>query len=212
MKQVLCVIPLLAWALAVPGCGDDGGGPAPDGTPGPLSQVTVTPASTTVFVGAERAFTASGKDLDGRPVEIDPTWSVSPSHLGRVTVEGVFTANCLVDTGFVKATVGGKVSGRADVALVGSSGGEPATLEIDPDTISVRVGGDFVQLYIVAKDATGIPVAVEPTWDVSPRDLGQVVNAQGLFMSGETVGVGEITAVSGSVVARAVVRVVSRPS
>jgi hypothetical protein len=74
------------------------------------------------------------------------------------------------------------------------------------------VGGDFVQLYIVAKDATGIPVAVEPTWDVSPRDLGQVVNAQGLFMSGETVGVGEITAVSGSVVARAVVRVVSRPS
>jgi hypothetical protein len=212
MKSAILLVASLTAFLALPGCGDDDEGGTSSGTPGPLYRVVVSPVQAAMPVGTERAFTARGEDLSGRSITVHPVWSVSPPNLGRIDQDGAFIANCIADAGVVKATVSGKFSGNSTVSLTVSSGGAPATLDIEPDTLVVEAAGDFsgefAQFYVIAKDAAGVPVAVLPAWDVVPPALGSVLNAYGFFESNAT-GTGSVTATVGDLTATAVLRVVA---
>lgn len=209
MKAMIVLVPLLLAVFSLAGCGEDDDGGTSGNPPGQLSRVTVTPSRASVTVGELRQFTAAGQDIDGRPVSISPVWSVSPANLGRIGQDGVLLANCIIDTGVVKATANGKVNGTSVVTLLPGSTNSPATLVIEPDTLLVDVGSEFAQLYLAAADAAGTPVAVVAAWDVVPAELGVIVNDEGLFESGNVIGSGQIIATVGGLTARAVLRVVA---
>ena len=59
--------------------------------PGVLATLTVTRNPDTLAVGTHRQFTALGKDANGTPVGVNPTWSVTAGG-GAVNTSGLFTA------------------------------------------------------------------------------------------------------------------------
>jgi hypothetical protein len=207
VARLCCVF--LACSL-FSGCGGDDDGGTSGGPAGTPVTVVVIPARARIVVGQLRQFTARGEDRNGRPVAVTPVWSVSPENLGRIDEDGVFVANCIIDTGVVKASVnaaGLKLTGTSLDTLVESSGGTPVALDVEPDTVTVEAGGSFAQLYVIAVDPGGTPVAVQPVWDVLPEHLG-TVNELGLFLSGDAPGVGELRASVGDLTAGVFLQVI----
>jgi len=210
MRTLAWLCCLLFAGPFVSGCGDDDDGGTSGNPPGSPVKVVVSPARARIVVGGTRQFTAQGQDRYGQAVNVTPIWSVSPENLGRIDEDGVFVANCIIDTGVVKASVnlaGVKLSGTSLDTLVASSGGTPIALDVEPDTVTVDAGGSFAQLFVTATDAVGTPVAVQPVWDVLPGTLG-VVNDLGLFQSGDFPGVGGIQASVGDLTVGVFVQVI----
>ncbi|MCU0641012.1 MAG: carboxypeptidase-like regulatory domain-containing protein [Candidatus Margulisbacteria bacterium] len=100
---------ILAGLLAghLSGCGDLEGGVA--------SSITVSPSSTTIGVSSSKAFTAIGKDSNGKIVATTVTWSVT-GGIGGITSSGFFTAGAVEGAGIVTATAG-TISGQASVTI-----------------------------------------------------------------------------------------------
>jgi len=79
--------------------------------PGPLANLTVTPASASVRAGASQTFSAAGADAYGNAVAVAPAWALSSSTLGRLSTAGgastVFTGSARAATGKLTASSGG---------------------------------------------------------------------------------------------------------
>jgi hypothetical protein len=88
-------------------------------TAGPLSVISVKPASATLKPGNRRTFRAEGADAEGNAVEIVPVWSVAHGG-GSIDGVGVFSAGdeegVFAET--VQATAAGTVVGTASVEVV----------------------------------------------------------------------------------------------
>ena len=91
-------------------CNDDGAGEEP----GPVTDVTVTPAEATVYVGGTQSFAAAGFDADGNAVTA-ATFTWSSSDHGIATVDAA-TGEA---TGIAAGTV--QISATSDNGTVGSA-------------------------------------------------------------------------------------------
>jgi hypothetical protein len=147
-------------------------------SPGILASISVTRNPDTLAIGAFRQFTAVGRDANGTPVGINPTWSVAASG-GVVSATGVFTAGTVPGTfaSTVVATVG-SVSGNATVTVIP---GPAASIIVTPTPVTLATGGTQ-QFTAVVRDASGNIITVAPNWSVAAG--GGTISGTGLFTAG----------------------------
>lgn len=149
---------------------------------GSLATIIVTRNPDTLEVGANRQFTAIGRDANGTPVGINPTWTVEASG-GTVGPTGVFTAGTAPGTftNTVTATVG-SISGSATVTVLP---GPPASITLTPTPVSLAIGGTQ-QFTAVVRDAASNILTVVPNWSVAAG--GGTIGSTGMFTAGTTAG------------------------
>ena len=83
--------------------------------PGPVASVTVSPANTSILVGATQAFSAVLKDANGTVVTGPVTWSSSAPTIAGISLSGVVTG-LLAGTSTITAT-SSSVSGTASLTV-----------------------------------------------------------------------------------------------
>jgi len=93
----------------------------------------VTPGQAFVVLGAQRQFTISVLQVDGTPLAVSPTWTVT-GGIGTVDASGVFTAGNTPGSGEVIATVG-TLSERAEVTVGSTPPGDARRLGVSPETL-----------------------------------------------------------------------------
>lgn len=152
-------------------------------TPGPLASITVTPNPTTLSVGLTRLFTAVGRDANGNPVAITPTWSIEAGG-GTINSSGLFTAGSTPGT--FTETVQAAVGSMTGTATVIVTSGALASITVTPNPATMGIGGTQ-QFTAVGKDAGGNVVAITPTWAVVAGG-GSVNLTTGLFSAGNVTG------------------------
>lgn len=126
---------------------------APPPPPAAVASVDVTPAVTSVPMGAARAFTATpraadGSALAGRPV----TWSVDQAGVASMAANGT-AAGLAPGTTLVRATVEG-VTGTATLTVTDTAT-VVGSVTVSPATAAVETGGT-VALTATVRDAGGV--------------------------------------------------------
>jgi plastocyanin len=133
-----------------------------------LAGITIDPASISVDVDGQIAFSAMGKDQYGEDFPLtDPEWSVSGAG------DGTFEPTSGVSTTFTASYPGacvvscaqGDVTGTAELEVVGE---DPrlATLELSPASTQTRVG-DSIEFTATGSDQYGRAIELaEPAWRV----------------------------------------------
>lgn len=182
----------------------DAAGPGPNPNPAPVvTRVAVSPATTTLLVGATLDFSASAHDAQDNVVTgLTTAWSSDNATVASVSSSGHLEAKA-EGSATVTATIQGK-SGTSVVTVTAPVG--PVTrIAIEPGAASLEEG---TQRELVAKayDAAGHVVPGQQfVWQssddgVSPVSAGGVVTAL-------RPGTVQVTAVSGAFVATATVDV-----
>jgi pyruvoyl-dependent arginine decarboxylase (PvlArgDC) len=92
--------------------------------PGPVTALTITPASAAVRARASQPFAAAGTDAHGNPVQVAAAWSLMPPTLGTIAPKTgtatTFTAGRTLGTGTVTAAIAsetGTISAGASVTV-----------------------------------------------------------------------------------------------
>ena len=149
--------------------------------PGPVSRITVSPASVSLAEGANRTFVATGFDRFTNPVVagFDPAWTttVSGGSLSSATAASTtFTAGFSAESGAVTATQAG-VQSTASVVVNALS--QPASVANNATWMNVfydNTSGDLMNAWWqstsgwhdqeLATGMTGSPAAIvnSPTW------------------------------------------------
>lgn len=176
---------------------------------GPLASITVTPNPTTLGVGRQQQFTATGRDAGGNEVPVTAVWSTTnpPGTIDAAT--GMFTAGTTLGTfeNSVTAT-SGSLSGSATVTV---TAGPLATITVSPNPVTLAVGTQQ-QFTAVGRDAGGNRVTITPVWSTT-NPPGTINSSSGLFTAGTTPGTyaGSVRATSGSISGTATVTVTVGP-
>ncbi len=144
---------LLAVAAVLAACGNSTG---PD-----VVQVTVSPTSASLVVGATQQFTATANDGSGNPVTgVTVTWASSDAGVASVTDGGLATG-----TGAGTAAITATISGVAGSSALTVSA--QATCD-NAQTVSLSVGGsavyDAADCIILPSGAAGDRYRVGVTW------------------------------------------------
>jgi beta-glucanase (GH16 family) len=150
-----------------------------------LTTIELTPLTSTIIFGQTQQYTAVGKDQNGNPMAITPTWSAIG---GAISTSGLYTGST-AGTFTVKAT-SGIVSGTASITV------NPLVLtaiEVTP-AIATIVAGQTQQFAIIGKDQLGNVMAYTPTWSTT----GGSISTSGLFTA-STSGTFTIKATSGTI-------------
>ncbi len=152
--------------------------------PTALSQLVLTPASTTVRANGTVQFQAQGKDGTGATVPVTVTWAVVKGG-GTINPSGLFSASTtpgtFVDT--VQATAPGGLSATATVIV---QPGPVVLVELTPSHPELAKGATQ-QFTATAKDAFGNAVSgLDTTW--TALAAAGTINAAGLFTAGTTPG------------------------
>lgn len=150
---------------------------------GSLASIEVLRNPDTMAIGTSRQFTAIGRDANGTPVGINPTWSVAASGGTVGAATGVFTAGNAPGTftNTITATVG-SLSGNATVTVLA---GPPASITLTPTPVTLATGGTQ-QFTAVVRDAANNILTVTPNWSVAAG--GGSVGSTGIFTAGNTAG------------------------
>src|SRR4029434_2217212 len=106
----------------------------------------------------EFAFTATGSDAFGNPINITPVWELT-ADLGTISTTGTFAAR-RVGAALAEAKID-QVSGQASVLV---KPGTLASLTIEPASPLSLTAGDAATLVVSGYDAYGNTVAVSPIW------------------------------------------------
>ena len=164
--------------------------------------IVITPEMATLMsIGETVQLTARVLDRNGQPVAgAVVTWQSSEEDVATVSSSGLVTA---VMNGAAQITAtAGSVSARAEVRVMQSAG----SIAITPQTATLMSIGETIQLTATVLDQNGRPVAdAEVEWSSSDDNVA-TVNPQGLVTAVMN-GTAQITATTGSVSARADVRV-----
>jgi hypothetical protein len=164
---------------------------------GSLSQITLTPNSAPLAIGATQQFLATGKDSRGNTVSVSPVWSVVGGG-GSIGASGLFTAGAAAGTftNTIQASAGG-VTGRATVTV---SAGTLATITLTPASATMA----SKRFEALCLDSHGNAVAATVVWSAGS---GGVIDSTGTFTSGTVAGTftGAVKAQSGTVFATATV-------
>jgi len=161
---------------------------------GPLDHILVTPDPATVKVGDDQQFIATGFDIYNNTISgMEFTWN---TNVGAVDGSGLFTAQTIPATGFVRAK-NGSISFSAIVNVVI---GDLDHIVVLPDPANVMVG-ETQQFTAIGynNEITGLTF----TWST---DLG-IVNSTGFFTAFTTAQTGFVNATSGAVTGTANVTV-----
>ncbi len=163
-------------------------------TAGPLLTVIVTPTVGSLAIGATQQFTAAGRDANGNPITITPTWSVVASG-GTINGSGLFTAGPTAGTfvNTVKACstalcAPGSVAGFASVTV---NSGTLATLTVTPNPVALGTGASQT-FTAVGRDGSGNVLAILPTpvWSVVTGYAAGTINASGTYTAPAAAGIG----------------------
>lgn len=167
------------------------GPPPPPPPPAAPASVTLTPATSTVLVGANTKLTATVRDAGGNTLNINvTTWSTNNENVATVNSTGVVTGVAVggpvTITGYA-----GSVSGSAQVTVEAVP---VAIVEMTPATASVVVNGT-TQLTATLKSANGtVLTGRSVTWS-SGNEAAATVSNTGL-VTAVAVGNATITATS----------------
>jgi|GEM_PF-2913378 len=82
-----------------------------------LVSITISPASATPAPGQTLEFSATGKDVNGNVLSINPVWGSNNTSVGTIASTGIFTA-AAAGTTTITATSGSIVSNSATVTVV----------------------------------------------------------------------------------------------
>ncbi|MEX2284710.1 MAG: hypothetical protein WEE89_19635 [Gemmatimonadota bacterium] len=167
-----------------------GGATAPIPVAGPppsLTQLTLTPAQTSVLSGATQQFTATGTFSDGATAPVTATYNATG---GSITTGGLYTAGSTSGNYQVIATDPG--SGLADTATV--------TIPLPPTLVSVTVtpmqasmqAGGTLQFSAVGNYTDGSTGSVSVVYSAT----GGTISAAGLYTAGTTPGTYSVIATS----------------
>ncbi len=143
--------------------------------PGPLARIDVTPAEVSLQIGNQQQFLATGRDAQGNPVPITPTWTTTGGTINPTT--GLYTATTVGDFTVTATDPGTGIQGTATVHV--TQAGPPARLILRPLAARTRPGG-IVQFTATATDARGRPTPVTVAWSAS----GGTITDDGLFTAG----------------------------
>ncbi|NUQ12017.1 MAG: Ig-like domain-containing protein [Gemmatimonadaceae bacterium] len=140
----------LLVAMATLACTDVTNPPPPPPPPPTVARVVVRPATSTLEVGDQQAFTARVLDIDGNDLEgYSVAWSSTSTQVATVSSTGLVTA-IGEGTTSIRASAGGRIgAGVLTVRLA-----PVATLEVSPPEATLAEGGARV-LTAVARDAAG---------------------------------------------------------
>jgi hypothetical protein len=173
--------------------------------PGPVTNLTITPASKTLAVNATQQFTVVATDANNNVVAVTPTWSVFAGGGTINSSTGLFTAGTVAGT--YANTVVVTVDTLAQVATVTVTAGAVTSITITPTNPSVTVNNN-VTFTAVAKDVYNNVSTAHLTWAVSTANAG-TISQSGVLHASTTPGTytDAISATSGSAVGTASVTV-----
>ncbi|HEV8263322.1 MAG TPA: Ig-like domain-containing protein, partial [Gemmatimonadales bacterium] len=156
---------------------------------GPLAQVILNPATTSLVVGGSQLFATYGRRRNGDSVAVTVNYSATG---GTVSAAGVYTAGPGTGLHRVIATQAGGT--LADTAAITITNLPVASVTVSPAAASVTVG-QTVQLAATPKDASGNPLSGRVvTWATSNAAVA-TVSGSGL-VTGGAAGTATITASS----------------
>ncbi|MGH3714583.1 MAG: phosphodiester glycosidase family protein [Micromonosporaceae bacterium] len=130
-----------------------------------------------VFPGLTRRLTAAGYDETYGPAGGAPTWRATPVSSGRISSNGVFTAD---DTGAARITATrGEAAGQLDLAVLGPLSHVDTTVE----RISLADQTGAGEFGVVGYDAASYDAPIEPSdvtlsYDTSLLDIQPGQNGQ----------------------------------
>lgn len=125
-----------------------------DVTPGPLTELAITPSTQTVTEGDAVTFTVTGEDAAGNSVDVTDT--VITSSVATDTVDGHGVTFSGAGSRVVTASFGG-VTATANVTV---EAGPLASLTITPSSTTVDQGGEL-SFTVTGEDAAGNPVSAD---------------------------------------------------
>ena len=172
-----------------------------------VSEVAVSPAADTLFVGDTLRLVAEAFDANGHAVAgAEFTWASSDASVATVDGSGLVTGTGAGEVEITATSSG--VTGRTALAVVAPVA---TTVAVTPDTVELAARGDTVRLTAEAFDANGHAVAgAEFTWASSDASVA-TVDGSGLVTAAGN-GAATITATSGSASGSATVTVVQQVS
>lgn len=132
--------------------------------PGPLTAITVSPATVSVGEGATQPFTATGTDQYGNAVPVDPAWTTTaPGTLTPATGSTTtFTAGATTGSGAVTATQG-TIKGQAAVTVTATPS---MTVRVTTTGKVTQRGRNYrVPLTVTATSAAGAVSGANVTLD-----------------------------------------------
>lgn len=172
----------------------------------PVASLSVSPATTTLFVGGTVQLTATAKDsagnvLAGRAI----TWSTSTPAVASVSTSGKVTG---VAVG--SATITATSEGKSGTATVTATLAPVASVTVSPASASLSVGGT-TQLTATARDSAGNPLTGRIITWASGNPSAATVNGSGL-VTGVAAGTATITATNEGKSATAAVTITAATS
>jgi hypothetical protein len=155
-----------------------------------LAIITVTPNQVTLASGANQTFNATGKDINGNPIAVTPTWSVVAGGGTIVAGTGVFTAGTIsgLFATTVKAT-SGTVSGYATVTV---AAGALATITVFPNPAAIGTNASRA-FTAVGRDAHNNVIPFTPNWSMlagAGFAGGTILSPSGVYTAPNAVGSG----------------------
>ena len=163
--------------------------------PANLHHIVVTPNPVSLLVGENQSFTATGYDIYGNTVPINPIWSTDVGTM----VGSTLYASTLPCVGNVTASVG-TISDSASVTV---QAGPLDHIHVIPSYLDLPAGGSY-DFDAIGHDRYDNIVPITPTWSAT---IG-TINALGVFTAPNTVTSGIVTASVGSIVGSAQVNVI----
>jgi hypothetical protein len=150
-------------------------------TAGALANITISPDTATLTVGATHQFTVVGKDSYGNIVPTSPTWSATA---GSIDSTGMFTA--ATAPGTYEGAVSASIGELSDSATVVVNPGPLVSIEVTPSNIWLT-WGQSQQFTAVGHDSSGYQVPITTVWSLGPN-AGNVgtLSSSGLFVAGQS--------------------------
>jgi hypothetical protein len=160
---------------------------------GALDIIEVTPSNAEVVVGFQLNFTATGFDIHGGEMLLNPSWSTT---VGTI-LDGNFTAQTIPGVGYVNATDSGIV-GSSQVTVIP---GALDHIEITPNEVVV-IAGETLVFKALGFDIYNNELIIDPVWstDLGVMD-GNILHAQNFA------GIGSVAATVGGTIGTANVTV-----
>jgi len=174
-------------------------------TPGPLSELSIDPASATLVAGEIRYFNATGHDRLNNSVQFETSWTMDGGgFLEDIAGMAKFTARN-VGEWRLRANVSGIVANATVTVLPG-----PLSSIFIVPTSSELMAGDEETFTAIGSDNYGNPVDFTPSWTISGGGSLNVTHGNATF-SARTVGSWNITANATGVVKTVPITVVHGP-
>ncbi len=158
--------------------------------PPTLTTVAISPATSSIQVGASLQLTASPLDQNGSPIAATTTWSSSAPAVATVSATGLVTAVTAGTAAItVQAAAGGTTVTATRTITVTAAPRVLSTVAISAPASTVNVG-ETLQLTAVARDQFGAPIEAAFAW-ASSNTTRATVSGSGLVtgVAGGTVSI-----------------------